>query len=131
MDASVPRLADFTDAEKMAAEYAVRRIYPRGHLMQLVRPTLAPGVLSCAEVERLDDGAPVLVAGHPVAPRLQAVQEGAWQPGGADSGRNLALGRHFQYHRLRGADARSPQLMLMRVLQKTARMTSASSAPTI
>ena len=67
MDASVPRLADFTDAQKMAAEYAVMGIYPRGHLMQFVRPTLAPEVLACAEVERLDDGAPVLVAGWPVA----------------------------------------------------------------
>ena len=67
MDASVPRLADFTDAQKMAAEYAVMSIYPRGHLMQFVRPTLAPEVLACAEVERLDDGAPVLVAGWPVA----------------------------------------------------------------
>ena len=67
MDASVPRLADFTDAQKMATEYAVMGIYPRGHLMQFVRPTLAPEVLTCAEVERLDDGAPVLVAGWPVA----------------------------------------------------------------
>ena len=67
MDASVPRLADFADAEKMAAEYAVMGIYPRGHLMQFVRPTLAPEVLTCAEVDRLDDGAPVLVAGWPVA----------------------------------------------------------------
>ena len=67
MDSSVPRLVDFTDAEKMAAEYAVMGIYPRGHLMQFVRPTLAPGVMTCAEVERLDDGAPVLVAGWPVA----------------------------------------------------------------
>ena len=67
MDASVPPLADFTDAEKMAAEYAVMGIYPRGHLMEFVRPTLAPDVLTCAEVDRLDDGAPVLVAGWPVA----------------------------------------------------------------
>ena len=67
MDASVPRLADFTDAQNMAAEYAVMGIYPRGHLMQFVRPTLAPEVLTCTEVERLDDGAPVLVAGWPVA----------------------------------------------------------------
>ena len=67
MDESVPRLADFTDAEKMAAEYAVMGIYPRGHLMQFVRPTLAPEVLTCAEVDRLDDGASVLVAGWPVA----------------------------------------------------------------
>ena len=63
----MPPLADFTDAEKMAAEYAVMRIYPRGHLMEFVRPTLAPGVMTCAAVDRLDDGAPVLVAGWPVA----------------------------------------------------------------
>ncbi len=67
MDASVPRLPDFTDAEKMAAEYAVMGIYPRGHLMEFVRPTLESQVMTCAEVERLDDGAPVLVAGWPVA----------------------------------------------------------------
>ena len=67
MDSSVPRLADFTDAKKMAAEYAVLGIYPRGHLMEFVRPTLAPEVMTCAEVDRLDDGAPVLVAGWPVA----------------------------------------------------------------
>ena len=27
-------------------------IYPRGHLMEFVRPTLAPDVLTCAEVDR-------------------------------------------------------------------------------
>ncbi|MYC05807.1 MAG: hypothetical protein F4X57_01285 [Chloroflexi bacterium] len=67
MDASMPRLADFTDSEKMAAEYAVMGIYPRGHLMEFVRPTLESEVMTCAEVDRLDDGAPVLVAGWPVA----------------------------------------------------------------
>ena len=67
MDSSVPWLPDFTDAEKMAAEYAMMGIYPRGHLMEFVRPTLAPGVMACAEVERLDDGTPVVVAGWPVA----------------------------------------------------------------
>ncbi len=67
MDASMPRLPDFTDAEKMSAEYAVMGIYPRGHLMEFVRPTLESQVMTCAEVERLDDGAPVLVAGWPVA----------------------------------------------------------------
>ena len=66
-DASVPPLADFTDAEKMAAEYAALGIYPRGHLMQFVRPTLPPGVRSCADVERMADGAPAVIAGWPVA----------------------------------------------------------------
>ena len=35
--------------------------------MEFVRPTLESRVLTCAEVDRLDDGAPVLVAGWPVA----------------------------------------------------------------
>ena len=35
--------------------------------MEFVRPTLESQVMTCAEVERLDDGAPVLVAGWPVA----------------------------------------------------------------
>ena len=33
-------LADFTGYEKMAGEYRVMGIYPRGHLMEFVRPTL-------------------------------------------------------------------------------------------
>ena len=67
MDASVPRLADFTDAEKMAAEYAVLGIYPRGHLMQFVRPTLHPRVRPCADIERMRDGEFAVVAGWPIA----------------------------------------------------------------
>ena len=63
----MPPLADFTDAEKMAAEYAVLGIYPRGHLMQFVRPALHPQVRPCADIERMADGAPALIAGWPVA----------------------------------------------------------------
>ena len=66
-DASVPALADFTDAEKMAAEYAVLGIYPCGHLMQFVRPALHPQVRPCADLERMADGAPAVIAGWPVA----------------------------------------------------------------
>ena len=66
-DASVPPLADFTATEKMAAEYAVLGIYPRGHLMEFVRTALAPQVRPCADVERMADGAPALIAGWPVA----------------------------------------------------------------
>lgn len=63
MDGSVPRLADFTHAEKMAAVYAVMGICPRGHLMQFVRPMPVPDMPTYAEVDRLHDGAPILVAG--------------------------------------------------------------------
>ena len=67
MEDSVPRLADFTPYEKMVGEYRVMGIYPRGHLMQFVRPTLDAIVLPTAEVERLHDGERVRVAGWPVA----------------------------------------------------------------
>ena len=67
MEDSVPELEDFTDRDKMAGEYQVMSIYPRGHLMEFVRAYLNPGVLSTAEVEELDDGDEVRVTGWPVA----------------------------------------------------------------
>ena len=67
MEDSVPRLADFTPYEKMLGEYRVMGIYPRGHLMEFVRPTLDADVLPTAEVEGLQDGERVRVAGWPVA----------------------------------------------------------------
>lgn len=45
--------------------------------MEFLRPTLAPGVMICAEVDRLDDGAPVLVAGWPVARQHLKGRDGA------------------------------------------------------
>ena len=67
MDESLPRLDDFTDEEKMAGEYATMGVYPRGHLMEFVRPRLDAGVLPTTAVERLGDGERVRVAGWPVA----------------------------------------------------------------
>ena len=66
-DDSVPPLADFTEREKMMGEYRVMGIYPRGHLMEFVRPGLGPDVLPAGAVERLEDGEWVTVAGWPVA----------------------------------------------------------------
>ena len=63
----VPPLADFTGYERMAGEYRVMGIYPRGHLMEFVRPTLDPRVLPAAAVEDAGDGEEVLVAGWPIA----------------------------------------------------------------
>lgn len=60
-------LTDFDAREQMIGEYQVLEIYPKGHLMEFVRPTLAGHVLRSVEVERLDDGAAVTVAGWPVA----------------------------------------------------------------
>ena len=64
---SVPRLPDFTEREKMVGEYRVMGIYPRGHLMELVRPGLGPGVLPAVDVEKRGDDERVTVAGCPVA----------------------------------------------------------------
>ena len=67
MDAGLPNLPDFTDEEKMAGEYATMGVYPKGHLMQFVRPRMDADVLPTASIERLSEGAPVRVAGWPVA----------------------------------------------------------------
>ena len=67
MEDGIPELADFTAYEKMAGEYMTMGIYPKGHLMEFVRPTLGPGILPAAEVEGRCDGEAVVVAGWPVA----------------------------------------------------------------
>ena len=64
---SVPRLTDFTEREKMVGEYRVMGIYPRGHLMEFVRPGLEPDVRPAGEVESLKDDEAVKIAGWPVA----------------------------------------------------------------
>ena len=67
MEDSVPRLTDFTEREKMIGEYRMMGIYPRGHLMEFVRPGLGPSVLPTVDVEKLGDDEWVTVAGWPVA----------------------------------------------------------------
>ena len=63
----VPRLSDFTEWEKMKEEYRVMGIYPRGHIMEFVRPGLGPDVLPARDVELRGDDELVKVAGWPVA----------------------------------------------------------------
>ena len=63
----IPDLTDFTPREKMAGEYAVMGIYPKGHVMEFVRPTLSPDVLPARDIDNLPEGEKVLVAGWPVA----------------------------------------------------------------
>ena len=63
----VDGLADFTDYEKMAGEYRVMGIYPRGHLMEFIRPRLSKKVLPTVAVEACKAGEEVQVAGWPVA----------------------------------------------------------------
>ena len=62
----VPDLADFTAFERMAGEYRVMGIYPSGHMMEFVRPSLSDGVLPAAAVEGAEEGREVVVAGWPV-----------------------------------------------------------------
>ena len=76
MEDSVPELRDFTDQDKMAGEYRAMGLYPRGHLMEFVRPGLGPDVLTAAEVEKLRDGDEVTVAGWPVARQHPRGQDG-------------------------------------------------------
>ena len=75
--ARAPDFADFTGYERMAGEYRVMGIYPGGHLMEFVRPTLSPDVLPTVEVETVCEGEEVLVAGWPVARQHPRGQDGA------------------------------------------------------
>ena len=76
MEDSVPELPDFTDREKMVSEYRVMGIYPKGHLMEFVRPGLGSNVLPAAAVEELGAGNEVTVAGWPVARQHPRGQDG-------------------------------------------------------
>ena len=74
--AGVPTLADLSGYEKMVGEYRTMGVYPGGHLMEFVRPTLPPGVLPCADAEGLPDGTAVRVAGWPIARQHPRGKEG-------------------------------------------------------
>jgi error-prone DNA polymerase len=56
-------LAPMTSWEKMAGEYQTMSLYPEGHLMAHVRPTLPPNVLPSDEIPHLKDGMEVWTAG--------------------------------------------------------------------
>ncbi len=58
--AQLPLLSDW---EAMAGEYRTLGLYPAGHMMQKLRPSLGPGVTPSNEVSNLEDGAEVTVAG--------------------------------------------------------------------
>ena len=63
----LPELADFSEYERMAGEYKVMSIFPGGHVMEFLRPTLGPDVLPTAAVETVKEGEEVLVAGWAIA----------------------------------------------------------------
>ena len=76
VNGDVPDLPDFTPYERMAGEYRVMGIYPRGHLMEFVRPTLGSQVIPAASVEYAREGEEVLVAGWPIARQHPKGQDG-------------------------------------------------------
>ena len=76
VNGDVPNLPDFTAHERMAGEYRVMGIYPRGHLMDFVRPCLDPHVLPAAAVDHAAEGEEVLVAGWPIARQHPRGQDG-------------------------------------------------------
>ena len=121
---SAPDLAGFTEYERMVGEYRVMGIYPRGHVMEFVRPTLSSDVLPIAGVEEMKDGEKVLVSGlargqaasqgagwdgirdhrgrdggcaaHPLAEGLRPVPQGGGKPGHPRKGPGLQVGRNHQ-----------------------------------
>ena len=76
VEQGVPELADFTSFERMAGEYRAMGIYPRGHLMEFVRPILSRDVLPASAVESMEEGREVMVAGWPVARQHSRGKEG-------------------------------------------------------
>ena len=51
-------------------------VYPKGHLMEFVRPSLSPQVLPAAAVEWAGEGEEVMVAGWPIARQHPKGQDG-------------------------------------------------------
>ena len=76
VNGEAPELADFTEYEKMAGEYRVMGIYPRGHLMQFVRSNLGSQILPATAVDYASEGEEVLVAGWPIARQHPRGQDG-------------------------------------------------------
>ncbi len=72
----VPDLTDFTPFDRMAGEYRVMGVYPKGHLMEFVRPGLSADVLPASAVEDVEEGREILVAGWPVARQHPRGKEG-------------------------------------------------------
>ncbi len=62
-----PDLTDFTDYERMAGEFRAMGVYPRGHVMEFVRPTLGRNILTAVAVEEVGEDEELLVAGWPIA----------------------------------------------------------------
>ena len=127
-DHVIPQLDDFSQYEKMVGEYRVMGIYPRGHVMEFVRPTLS-GPRSCDDGRvrsagragdsrrRLAHRPPTSTrqgrhrlrdhgrrvrrcAAHSLEGRIRSVPPCPPQPRHHGARRCLSLGRHDEHHRL-------------------------------
>ena len=76
VNGGAPELPDFTAHERMAGEYRTMGVYPKGHLMEFVRPSLDPRVLPAAAVDYAREGEEILVAGWPIARQHPKGQDG-------------------------------------------------------
>ena len=66
-DDSMPQLDDFSEYEKMLGEYEAISMYPRGHIMEFIRPYVNNATSTAAEIYSINEGVTVTVAGWPVA----------------------------------------------------------------
>jgi error-prone DNA polymerase len=59
----MPSLKPLNQMEEMGKEYSVMGLYPRGHLMKLLRSNLPKHILSSKDLISITDGYQVVVAG--------------------------------------------------------------------
>ena len=67
MDDNIPSLADFSSYEKMILEYETINMYPKGHIMDFIRPLLPLDVSSTYDVYSMREGELVSVCGMGIA----------------------------------------------------------------
>ena len=58
---------DFSEYEKMILEYDSMGMYPKGHIMEFIRPSLPKNVLSTYELYSVEEGETVSVCGIGIA----------------------------------------------------------------
>ena len=74
--AEIPDLREQTAWERMLADYRGTSLSVGPHPLELLRPHLPPETVSSAELERLDDGSTVRVAGMAIARQRPATAHG-------------------------------------------------------
>ena len=73
---AAPALAVQTPWERVMADYGSQGISLDEHPLELLRPELEPGTVTCADLERIPDGTDLIVAGLLVARQRPATAKG-------------------------------------------------------